>query len=250
LGWIMYNQDNNGRFPYNENAEDTNIDWVANHEDYADNPASADWQWLVDAHHSQLAPYVTDPKVYKCPADRSCIGNTTSAPFNGLAGTPRVRSYSMSQAVGANTNGLLVAPGSGQGMWLGSSSDNGTVNQAGDWTVYLKESMLVGAGMPQGGVSGLIVLVEEHPDSINDCGWAFTMPVLQTTKWVDKPTTVHENACDFSFADGHCEIHHFQDPNDIPPVTYTKQTGNSASNTVQKDPDIYWVASHISAIYP
>jgi prepilin-type N-terminal cleavage/methylation domain-containing protein len=244
LGWVMYNQDNNGRFPYNQNGLDTNIDWVANHESYANDPASDNWGLLTDSHHSQLALYVADPRVYKCPADRSCIG--------GLTGPPRVRSYSMSQAIGLNTNGLLVPPGTGQGMWLGSTSDNGAVNQANDWTVYFRESMMVGAGAPQGGPAGLIVLVEEHPDSLNDCGWAFNMPPPGTTArtyWIDLPSIVHEDACDFSFADGHCEIHHLQDSGSIPPVTYIKTLPRQAYD-MQRDPDVLWVASHISALYP
>jgi prepilin-type N-terminal cleavage/methylation domain-containing protein len=244
LGWIMYNLDNNGRFPYNQNGTDTNIDWVANHEDYNNDPASANWGLLVDSRHSQLAPYVADPRVYKCPADRSCIG--------GLTGLPRVRSYSMSQAIGANTNGTLVPPGTGQGMWLGSKSDNGSVNQPGDWTVYLRDSMLTGAGAPDGGPAGLIVFVEEHPDSINDCGWAFYMPppgITSTTYFIDMPSMVHEDACDFSFADGHCEIHHFQDAGAIPLVTYSKPINRAAYN-MQHDPDVQWVASHISALWP
>lgn len=255
IGWIMYNQENNGNFPYNENGLDTNIDWVANTESYSGDPASANWGLLVDSRHSQLAPYVTDPRAYKCPADRSCIGDSSD---DGLVGPPRVRSYSMSQAIGLNTNGLLLptksGQGSGQGLWLTSTEDSPTEsplpNTPGNWTVYYRESMLVGAGVPNGGASGLIVLVEEHPDSINDCGWAFNMPTLANTRWIDKPSTVHENACDFSFADGHCEIYSFKDIGDIPPVTYHKQNGGTVYNTLQKDPDVYWVASHISGIYP
>jgi prepilin-type N-terminal cleavage/methylation domain-containing protein len=245
LAWIMYNNDNNGHFAYNATGEETNNNWVANYESYADDPGSANWGQLVDSHHSLFGPYANNPAVYKCPADRSCIGNSTAAPWNGLVGTPRVRSYSMSQAVGPNTNGTAL----NQGKWLGSTSDAGTVNQTGAYTVYLTESMLVGAGAPQGGAAGLIVQVEEHPDSINDGGWAFNMPVLETTYWIDKPSSLHENACDFSFADGHCEIYAFKSPGIVPKVTYQQQIGGVANNQV-KNPDIPWIASHISAVYP
>jgi prepilin-type N-terminal cleavage/methylation domain-containing protein len=257
LGWIMYNNDNNGNFPYNATGEETNINWVANYESYAGDPGSANWGLLVDARHSQLAPYVSNPAVYKCPADRSCIGiigvGSSTTPYAGLAGVPRVRSYSMSQAIGPNTNGTIYnASGQvTQGLWLNSSFDIATPapNTPGDYTVYYRESMLVGAGMPQGGAAGTIVFVEEHPDSINDGGWAFNIPVLGLTYWIDKPSTLHENACDFSYADGHCEIYAFQDPGEVPEVTYNQQIGGT-SNFQRRNPDIPWVASHISAKYP
>jgi hypothetical protein len=66
------------------------------------------WQVLVAATHSLLAPYVANPGVYKCPADQSKyqFGSST-----GLFGQPRVRSYSMNCAVGCDTN----VPDAGQG---------------------------------------------------------------------------------------------------------------------------------------
>jgi prepilin-type N-terminal cleavage/methylation domain-containing protein/prepilin-type processing-associated H-X9-DG protein len=246
VGWIMYNSDNNGKFPYNIAGEfgSTNINWAANNESYADDPASTNVILLMSSKNSLLGLYLSDPKVYKCPADQSCMGNTTATPWNGLAGPARVRSYSMSQAVGPNTNGTAV----GQGEWLGSLNDNGAVNQPGDWTVYINESMMLGGGAPEGGPSGLIVLVEEHPDSINDGAWAFNMPVLEHTYWIDKPSSLHGDACDFSFADGHCEIYAFKNPGIVPQVTYAQQIGGTSENEPANS-DIPWIAAHISAIY-
>jgi prepilin-type processing-associated H-X9-DG protein len=113
--------------------------------------------------------------------------------------------------------------------------------------VYYKESMIVGALGP----ADLIVLVEEHPDSINDCAWAFEMPSSPSqTYWIDKPTRVHGNAGDFSFADGHCEIHYWRQPDSIPPVTYDTQIGGAAGIPIPNSPDLHWVANHISTTYP
>lgn len=241
LGWIMYNQDNNGYFPYNlANGSSSNLNWVANHENYSGESSDTNSVLLVDPQHSQLAPYVNNPAVYKCPADQS-------KQF-GLTGAPRVRSYSMSQAIGPNNKGTVTNPN--QGSWLGSLGDNGTVNVAtqppSTYTVYLKDSMMVGALGP----GDLMVLIEEHPDSINDCAFAFNMPSSPSqTYWIDKPTSIHGNAGDFSFADGHCEIHGWQRPGAIPPVTYSAQIGG-AQYSVPKDPDVLWMAHHVSTFYP
>jgi prepilin-type N-terminal cleavage/methylation domain-containing protein len=256
LGWIMYNQDNSGNFPYNvATGSSSGINWVASHESYADDPASSNATALVNSSVSLLGPYASNYKVYKCPADQSCIGNTTSAPWHGLSGPQRVRSYSMSQAIGGNTNGTVFGANLStevQGSWLGGSGGSqqspDTVNTSvpGSYTVYLKESMMRGALGP----ADLIVLVEEHPDSINDCAWAFEMPANPSaTYWIDKPSSLHEDACDFSFADGHCEIHAFQDPGDVPQVTYAQQIGGIGYNTKPKDPDVIWVASHTSVLW-
>ena len=49
------------------------------------------------------------------------------------------------------------------------------------------------------------VLVDEHPDSINDA-CAFTEMTTTTAWWVDLPASYHHGACGYSFADGHSEI--------------------------------------------
>jgi hypothetical protein len=88
---------------------------------------------LVDSHHSQLALYCTNPRSYKCPADPTLSG--------GTKGAPRVRSYSMSQAVGPNTNGTVYGTGGAvvQGKWLGSTSDSGSVNAPNLYSAFAGE---------------------------------------------------------------------------------------------------------------
>ena len=58
------------------------------------------------------------------------------------------------------------------------------------------------------GAANCFVVLDENPWSIND-GWFCT----DATGWVDKPATYHNNACGFSFADGHSEIHKWRDAN-------------------------------------
>jgi prepilin-type processing-associated H-X9-DG protein len=238
-GWILYNNENDGDFPYNVvNDGSTNINWVANHENYSGEPCDTNSAMLVNPRYSLLAPFVRNPAAYRCPADQS-------RSF-GLTGGPRVRSYSMSQAIGPNVHGTVTNPN--QGEWLGSLQDNAQVNVANSYsyTVYLNNGMMVGPIPP----SDLIVLADEHPDSINDGSWAFNMPSSPSqTYWIDVPTPLHGNAGSFSFADGHAEIHAWQDPAEIPAVTYDKQIGGITLNE-PKDPDVFWTASHISTVYP
>ena len=58
--------------------------------------------------------------------------------------------------------------------------------------------------------SNIFVLLDEHPDSIND-GWYLPF-VIQTPTWIDMPASYHNGAAGFSFADGHSETHRWIDP--------------------------------------
>jgi len=233
LGWLMYNNDNNGKFACN-NTGQANVDalnWVANYESYSTaNTDNTNYGLLVDSQHSQLATYITNPHIYRCPADQSMNGGST--------GQPRVRSYSMSQAVGPNNLGTAV----GQGRWLDSTSDAGVVNQTGSHTVYTFESMMIGSLKPV----DIWLLIDEDPDHINDGGFAVNMPTSPVqTFWIDFPTKYHANGCGVSFADGHSEIHGWRDPGVIPSTTFMTATQTAVQQPA--NPDVAWLASHTSA---
>lgn len=53
------------------------------------------------------------------------------------------------------------------------------------------------------------VLVDEHPDSINDAACAVQMvrPDARSGNIIDFPAAYHNGAAGLSFADGHSEIH-------------------------------------------
>ena len=190
-------------------------------------------QLLVDPNYSDIGPYIQNPAVYKDPGDQST--------WNGQ---PRVRSFSMSQAVGCTFNGGTSDPGApepGMGHWLGGGST------ASPWHTYQKLSRIVSPSP-----SDLWVLIDEHPNSINDAAFAVEMPLNQyTPSFIDVPAAYHNGACAFSFADGHAEIHKWLDSGVIPKVTWaitssTPGIGNQP-NPVPGDPDVLWLAAHTTA---
>jgi prepilin-type processing-associated H-X9-DG protein len=69
------------------------------------------------------------------------------------------------------------------------------------------------------------VLVDEHPDSINDAAFAVRMAVpsmpetMSDVRIIDFPASFHNGACGFSFADGHSEIHKWRGARIRPPVS-------------------------------
>jgi prepilin-type N-terminal cleavage/methylation domain-containing protein/prepilin-type processing-associated H-X9-DG protein len=237
LGWKMYPDDNRGVLPPNPDYNmSPNLRWVAG--DMRGGSVGAPYTaidatnaaLLTDSSFSLLASYVKSVEVYKCPADKST--------WNGVE---RTRSYSMSQAVGSAYNGTYQDSGhSAVGHWLPS------VPAGGPWRVYTRDSDMA-APSP----SDLWVLVDEHPNSINDAAFAVQMPVNPAqTFFIDVPAKYHGNNCGFSFADGHSEIHKWMRPAVIPEVTWAADTvpGIGAQlNSVPNDPDVLWLAHRTTA---
>jgi prepilin-type N-terminal cleavage/methylation domain-containing protein/prepilin-type processing-associated H-X9-DG protein len=241
LAWKMYPGDNQDYLPPNPDYE-SSPSWVAGNMSGGKSIGgpysgidSTNFALLVDSRFSLLGPYLQNPKVFKCPADQSS--------WDGMA---RVRSYVMSQAVGPTANGTLVDGSHVAGHWL--SGGNAVPPGGFPWKVYIKESVITGGLGP----SDLWVQMEEHPNAINDASLGVRMPLSpQNTSFVGVPAKYHNNACAFSFADGHAEIHRWLMPGVIPPATWAADTipliGNKIS-AAPNDPDVIWLAHHTSAL--
>jgi prepilin-type N-terminal cleavage/methylation domain-containing protein/prepilin-type processing-associated H-X9-DG protein len=227
LAWKMYDDDNKGVYPYNEEGGNPPA-WVYGDENYTvGNIQNTDISYVLDPRYSQIGPYVLkQPLIFRCPADHSLSG--------GLTGLPRIRSISMNQAIGLNSGGAT----GNQGAWLPSPYGNNGVS-GGPYQCYFRESML---GRPS--PSALWLFIDEDPDTINDGAWGFTMPDGEETKWVDLPAKLHGNAGGFGFVDGHAEIHRWINPRGIPITTYVSVPSYPDING---NVDIYWVGNRTSA---
>ena len=230
LGMKMYTSESNGLYPINLGEmldSDVTNNWVAGRMNYDDPEENTNSAVLVDSRYSQLAPYVKNAAVYRCPADRS-----TQSP--NQQGPPRVRSYSMSGAIGCkNMTGESR-------YWSGMALQTFPPPSPADrWMVYTRESQMTGGLGP----ADVWVLVDEHPDSINDAVFGSVMPQAKddsTWVWDDVPAKYHNNACAFTFADGHAEIHRWKFPGLIPNVNYAGGLDWPGGS----DEDVLWVAAH------
>jgi len=224
LAWKMYTDDNHGVFPPNEEGR-SSAAWIdAGEMDYMGSKDNTNLLDLIGPK-SLIGPYVLkQPRVFKCPSDMSCTF--------GTRGAPRIRTYSMSQAIGDGTAGSI----DGQGTWLPS------VYNGGPWMCYFKESDL-----SRPSPSKLWVMTEEDPDTINDAAWAIKMPLGATTPgWVDGPSALHGKSGTWGFMDGHVELHGWRNLDSIPKVSY-KTTGMGPYRQINNNVDVYWVASRTSA---
>jgi len=209
LALYMYAEDNGGKLADNDGSLITPNSWVTgvlrwDLPPFPSNPDNTNISYLVDC---ELGPYVArNPGVFKCPSDKVA----------GAKG-PRVRSISMNGFVGDTTHvNQRLNPGC---------------------STYSKLSDFINPSP-----SLCWVLLDEHPDSINDN--LFSVIMLPGAAWTDVPGSSHNGACGFSFADGHAEIKKWLDRNTIWPVL---KINPSAGNGKISPRDMAWLQQRSSA---
>ncbi len=227
LAWRMYVEENRDVLPFAyfdesaPNAPHYPFAWMHGYMDYLNsNPDN----WSDEKiRRGAIWPFCGNSvKIFRCPADVVTI-KPTSGPYQGQT-IQRVRSVSMNSWMGMND---------GTWTWFGDSS----------FRKYSKMSDLVKPGPAM-----TWVLVDEHPDSINDGFFCVDMrgyPNPAGAALPDAPASYHNGACGFAFADGHSEIHKWRDPRTMPPVKHIEYSpGNQANNK-----DVLWIWDHTTRKY-
>jgi prepilin-type N-terminal cleavage/methylation domain-containing protein/prepilin-type processing-associated H-X9-DG protein len=192
-------------------------------------PDATNWMIMTDSRYSMLANYVRNSEVYKCCADKKPVSSGTGTPVL------HCRSVSMNSAIG--TRWASGAPGSpvGGGWLPGNWTDPQNT-----WLTYGKTAQFTRPGASQ-----LWMIMDEHPNSINDAALAVECGLTGAqTKIVDFPASYHNGACGISFADGHSEIHKWLDARTKPPIT---DTPLPLGVTQPNNPDIEWLQQRTSA---
>ena len=88
--------------------------------------------------------------------------------------------------------------------------------------------------------SGIFVFLDEHPDTIND---GFFVNRLEDYKWGNLPASYHNNAANFSFADGHTETHRWIVGSTIKPA---RPGGAGGTFDAAPPADFQWVKDRTS----
>ena len=212
-GWRMYTDDNHGTLVYNSDGTQAglmaaNAAWVAGWLDFTSSSQNTNTAMLVDhtlyPYAAYLGPYVKDPALFKCPADRAEVR------FGGKS-VLRVRSVSLNNYLGVNTR-----------SW------NGLPNSTFANLSQIKSPM------------DMFVVLDERADSIND-GLFWTDA---STRWqiIDYPGAYHNGAGSFSFADGHVETHRWNDRRTDPILSPGQLL--PLNQNLPNDLDILWLQQH------
>jgi len=207
LGWRLYSDDYTDLLLASLDVPgQKRVIWVTGGLDYS--TKADNWDVTHDLAKSPLMPYIgNNYAIWKCPADHVKVKNPKGEIL------PRVRSNSMSQVFDA-------------GSWLPAPT----------WRVYSKMSGIVNPVKTW-------VLVDEHPDSINDAACAVQMvkPDAKSGNIIDFPASYHNGACGYAFADGHAEIHKWNGATIKPPVKNVSMTLNVPAKDSLSD--IIWLSS-------
>jgi prepilin-type processing-associated H-X9-DG protein len=224
--WQMYAADQNDNLPPNRDGGDiqgwqgltanwsqrvpySKLSWAGGWEDF--NAGNTDNTNVYNLWFGAIGPYhINNTKIYHCPADKYPVRF-------GTANVLRLRSYSMNAFVGDRQNDRTTG-----------------VN---DWYVNYKQYIKT-SSLTRPGPANTWLLVDEHPDSIND-GW-FIPEVTDTSRFVDLPASYHNDGCGLVFCDGHSEVHKWHGPtiHRVLTIQYNGFTGDPE--------DIAWLAERSS----
>jgi prepilin-type N-terminal cleavage/methylation domain-containing protein/prepilin-type processing-associated H-X9-DG protein len=220
LAWHLYNGANNDCIPPNNQSltgPATNT-WVRGWMELGKNyPDDTNTFFLTQ---SMLGPYLARSiQVWLCPSDKS-----TS--LQGGRRLPRVRTISMNCWLNPDVPWYqtIAAPAGGR-----------VIRKISDMTAP--------------GPSDTFVFTDERADSINDGFFALEMyPQGHTAQFDDLPGFYHNGAGTFSFADGHAQLHKWEDARTTPLL----QTAGPAISTIflhsPNNPDIAWLQAHATGL--
>lgn len=211
--WLLYAEDQGGRIPLNQTIPGSQhpvpgrIGWVSGVMSWDTATYNTNTAYLTDSRYAGLAVYAgRDPSLHRCPED------TYLSPVQvALGWIQRARSYAINHFMGSITDFFL-----GQ-HYYHTLSDLRNLS-------------------PQ----RAFVLMEEHPDSINDPTFIANFSARQ---WADLPAAFHDRACWFSFADGHLELRRWQSATTVLPVRFFFP---SLRPLPPGDPDWTWVQERAS----
>jgi prepilin-type processing-associated H-X9-DG protein len=224
LGWTLYASENRERLPfaYSDGAARGSANWQAGwtHGVMDWNNGNQDnWNHTNTIAEGALWQYVgRSLGVYRCPADRYTV-TPSSGPYRGSA-RQRIRSNSMNSWCGGNEGAMT---------WFTDGTFRG----------YLTMNDFLDPGP-----SKTWVLVDEHPDSLNDAFFCVDMrgyPAPGSTAMPDIPASYHNGACGFAFADGHSEIKKWRDSRTLQKV---KRAPLTVPAQMPNNPDILWLWEH------
>jgi prepilin-type N-terminal cleavage/methylation domain-containing protein/prepilin-type processing-associated H-X9-DG protein len=197
-------------------------DWIMPNKGGIDVPVGETWVegWFADdmsgprpdctnilfLKQSLVGPYIPNTDIWRCPASRDPAGSDGQV-------RAFVRTFSMNH-------------------YMGTSKQWATCR------TYRRISQIT-----RPSPSDAIVFIEESLESINDATFALPANFDETHPEIaqvgDWPSPNHKRGCNISFADGHAETHHWQDPGT---ATIKRDALPAPGNA-----DVVWLERHVTS---
>ena len=100
-------------------------------------------------------------------------------------------------------------------------------------------------------ISNLFVFLDEHPNSINDSGFAVECYPGAKARFIDYPASYHNGAGGFAFGDGHAEIKKWIDFRTVVETSFDGSTWPRVQHVASPDNlDLAWIQARASAPRP
>jgi len=212
----LYASDNQDRLPNNGYGCAATLQghrlWVVGDE-HINPPSFTNLAYLIDPKFALFAPYLQDPKIYKCPSDHG------KAPIHGRW-YPHTRSYALNSYI------AWVWPpatwNSSRYVWFRKTSD-----------------------FARASPSQIFTFIDTSPGNI--CHSAFVVYLGRTLKglFYHLPSCQHSGAGTVAFADGHGVVHRWRDPW-TQQMSRTNWLPNHLTLYSRGNPDLQWLREHAS----
>jgi prepilin-type N-terminal cleavage/methylation domain-containing protein len=216
--WSLYASDSNDQCAPNGYGSAATLEgnklWVVGYE-HIDPAFLTNIDYLIAPQLAAFAPYLTSPRIYKCPADRGTVN---------LAGQdyPHVRSYSLNSYLGWTWP--LASFNSDRCRSFRKLSDLSSVDS-----------------------SSIFSFLDVAPGNI--CHSAFVIRMAETGQFYHIPSTEHQKSGVVSFTDGHVENHPWQDADTLD-YSRLKWNPNHWTIWVPKNRDLHWIQDHATVRLP
>jgi len=189
LAWILYAENNNDKIALNPwDSPSAATGWVRGTLDWSLRSDNTNSHTLTESA-SLLSPYTLSTAIYRCPADSYLSALQRKAGWNR-----RLRSLSMNTSLGALPNDPFVKE-----------------------QYRIRKMSDMNGAFPHLSPSTTWVLMDEHPDSINDGRFSLDPDM---DYWIDLPGSYHNGACGIAFADNHSYIKKWRFRSTIRPIIY------------------------------
>ncbi len=213
LAWTSYALDNNDQLVENQNLGAPGMvenSWITGFLTWTTASDNTNVAFLTTPRFAKLATYMGNAKnSYKCPADKYVAKAQRQRGW-----VERVRSVAMN-------------------FYMGEGATKGSKDWWPTERVVYKKLNHIRRLSP----SNAWVFVDEQPDSINDGAMIVD---VKGTGWSDVPSSYHNGACGFAFADGHSEIRKWIVAKTALPVRYVDYT-QVAFDTASDLRDLRWI---------
>lgn len=238
LALQLYSGENEEFYP--PNPDDGNLvpghNWCAGFAGAGDS-AEFNPDVLLDANTCLFAPFLSGERnLWRCPSDlRSGRYAGSNVSLAGMI-VPAARTYAMNQTIGT------ICPGYDQNLGhRGAPELSANAPWLDGHQTHRRNQPYQTCGKATSfttlGPASVWTFVEEDCQGQNDAAFAVSIALPQ---WVDWPATYHAMSCNFTFADGHSEMHKWVDGS-------TKSPLHGGHKAIAGDQtDWRWVTAHTS----